>query len=35
VKNTCNICIWLRSTWCYKRFEAFFDWSISKILSFN
>jgi len=23
----------LRFTWCYKCFEAFFDWSISKILS--
>jgi len=25
----------LRSTWCCKRFEAFFNWSVCKILSSN
>jgi len=30
--NTYDI-LWLRSTWCYECFEAFFDWLFYKILS--
>ena len=30
-----TIWLWLRSTWRYKRFEAFFDWSIRKNLCFD